>query len=150
MNKPIYSLDLTRSEKEIFLFLISSNYHSKNYLLTSKHIGDQLNVTRPRAHNILKGLEVKSIVKNIERKGFVLTNHGIAVLEEFIHRLKIFEMYLIRVLEIDVQTAQQDSIAAGMYLSHDTIDRMCDLLERPKTCIHSISIPHHIRIETSP
>ncbi len=101
----------------------------KSKVVRVKDLSKSLNVKMPSVVNAVKTLESKGLVKH-ENYGYIeLTQLGERIGEELKNKHEILAEFLIRVLQIDRETALKDACSIEHYLNPKTVDRVVNLLE---------------------
>ncbi len=101
----------------------------KSKVVRVKDLSRSLNVKMPSVVNAVKTLESKGLVKH-ENYGYIeLTQLGERIGEELKNKHEILAEFLIKVLQIDRETALKDACSIEHYLNPKTVDRVVRLLE---------------------
>ena len=98
-------------------------------------------VARPTAFQVLKKLESCGCLKRYKSKGYSLTDDGIHLARQIIRNHRIFETYLVRVLNVSLDEACRITKPLEASLDKTLIDKLCTLLGHPEKCPHGEPIP---------
>ena len=155
MTNVIIDLNMTRIEKEaMHEFLKLRQEKAPLLILGAEELSLSLTkyiheISRPRAYAILSKLEEKGLLLKIKRKGFIPTEEGFSVLDEFEHRLKILELFFYQIIGLPLESnnhmtsASKEASRLVLHVSFELIEILCERLANPKTCPHGLVIPHH-------
>lgn len=97
---------------------------AQNKVARVKEIADKLNVTGATVSNAIKTLEEQGLVKH-ERYGYItLTDHGQFLADCVQKRFHVLQQFLIKVLEVDPETADADACLMEHDISPITLNRL--------------------------
>jgi len=134
------SVKLTQREAE-YLKEIYSLAMEGVILVGPAELSKRFSVARPTALQVLKKLESCGYLKRYKSKGYSLTEDGKHLAKQIVRNHRIFETYLVKILNISLDEACR--ITKPLEISLDTmlIDKLCSILGHPERCPHGEPIP---------
>ena len=126
MVDPIRDLELTENEKKVLRQFMYLRYEEELMLMGAQEAADKTGLHRQSAHLVLKSLEDKELLRNLKRKGFMITEYGSKIINELIHRTKILEVFFHRELEMDLEKASGEANEISMFVSSELVDILCE------------------------
>ncbi len=110
-------------------------------LVGPAELSKRFSVARPTAYQVLKKLESYGYLRRYKSKGYLLTESGKHLAKQIIRNHRIFETYLVKVLNLNLDEACRITRPLDVALDANLIDKLCALLGHPKTCPHGLPIP---------
>lgn len=108
---------------------------------TVSDLAERLAVSRVSANEMVRKLESRGLVAYTPYAGVALTKAGTAVAMDIVRRHRVWERFLVDVLQMPWDQAHEE--ACG--LAHDTspalLQRMAEFLGEPNTCPHGHAVP---------
>jgi len=104
-------------------------------------LAERLGVTAVAANEMIRKLEKEGLVTYQPYKGVSLTLHGEAQALSVVRRHRLWERFLVDVLEMPWEEAHQEACALEHASSPDLIDRLAQFLGGPETCPHGHAVP---------
>jgi len=99
-----------------------------------KDIAKRLNVKMPTVTNMLKALSIRKLI-NYEKYEYVdLTNKGIRVGKEIDRRHNVLRNFLVNILKVDFDQADEEACKMEHAISASTLDRFVDFMEFSQSC----------------
>lgn len=133
-------------EKEDYLKTILS-HNGTHFYVSNKTISKFLNIKPPSVSEMLGRLEKEGYVETKPYKGVKLTKKGLTHTLDIIKRHRLIELFLIEVLNYTWEEVHAEAEVLEHRVSSLFVERLDQLLERPKTCPHGGVIPRNNRYE---
>jgi len=98
----------------------------------------------------LKAVSVNQMVKKLARSGLVayepykgveLTPEGQSVADRILRNHRLWEVFLVQHLKIELEEADQMACEMEHVTSSEVADRLAEFLDHPRTCFHGKPIP---------
>ncbi len=99
-----------------------------------KDIAKNLHVKMPTVTSMLKSLNKRGLVEYERYEYIQLTERGAQIGREIKRRHHILQKFLINILKLDDQTADQDACKMEHDLSLTTLNRLVDFMDFIQTC----------------
>ncbi|MBN1293496.1 MAG: metal-dependent transcriptional regulator [Candidatus Latescibacteria bacterium] len=97
-----------------------------------KDVAHKLGVTMPSVNGALKNLEGKGLIAHEKYDYIELTEDGFFQASKIASRHKLIFNFLKDVLEVDIETAQEDACKIEHVLSSHTIEKLTGYMDRFK------------------
>lgn len=132
---------MNRAEED-YLKIIYLNTIERNLeLVKLQDVSSYLNITIQTAHEMIKKLEKKKMLKYIPYKGVKLTNNGIEEAERMIRAHRVLEVFLTETLGFNWAEVHEDAELLEHAASSKVIDALYSFLGKPKKDPHGHPIP---------
>jgi len=110
-------------------------------LVGPAELSKRFSVARPTAFQVLKKLESCGCLKRYKSKGYSLTEDGKHLAKQIVRNHRIFETYLVRILNISLDEACRITKPLELFLDTRLVDKLCAILGHPDRCPHGEPIP---------
>ena len=129
-------VSITKKERDCLVTL--GKHRDSKFPFRLIDLSKAMEIKPPTALNLIKRLEKKNLV--IREKGMIkLTNSGDHRFMGVEETHRVFETLMVK-YGLDVDTACTLSENLDYLLKHEDIDRMFDIMGKPKKCPHGIDI----------
>lgn len=103
-------------------------------------IADAMKVSRPSVTTALRRMEHAQLITR-NKTAVELTQEGLARAQAVLRRHRIAELFLVRVLEFNVEDVHEDACRMEHAISDEVLERLEKLLGNPQYCPHGKEIP---------
>lgn len=103
-------------------------------------IADAMEVSRPSVTTALKRMETAELITR-NKTAVELTPEGLRRARAVLRRHRIAELFLVRVLEFNVEDVHEDACRLEHAISDEVLERLEKLLGHPSHCPHGKEIP---------
>ena len=104
-------------------------------------LAERLNVSAVAANEMIRKLEKDGLVTYQPYKGVSLTPEGETQALNVVRRHRLWERFLVDVLEMPLEEAHQEACSLEHASSPDLTDRLAQFLGTPDTCPHGHAVP---------
>ena len=100
-----------------------------NKVARVKEISEKMNVKKPSVNNALKELEKRELVRH-EKYGYIeLTDKGMAKAEKIIAKHNMLKTFLIEILNVSPENAENDACNMEHFISEETLDKISQFMD---------------------
>ena len=110
------------------------NLSKEKRVVRVKDIAKRLGVKMPTVTNMLKTLSARGVVNYEKYEYLELTDKGAAIGADIVRRHRILRSFLINILSIDHEIANQEACKIEHGISPATLDRFVDFMEFVQNC----------------
>ena len=103
-------------------------------------IAEAMEVSRPSVTAALRRMETAELITR-NKTAVELTADGLLRAQAVLRRHRIAELFLVRVLEFDVEDVHEDACKLEHAISDQVLERLEKLLGHPNHCPHGKEIP---------
>ena len=107
---------------------------NKNKVARAKDIADRLGIQRGSVSGALKMLEQKGFINYAPYSFITLTKEGKRIAREVAHRHAVLKDFLLNVLQIDNETAEETACRMEHVIDKKTVERLVCFIEYVNTC----------------
>jgi len=115
--------------------------HQKNENISLSDLGEELQVSKPTANDMVKKLQLDGIVKSEKYKPIKITKKGKLRAAEIIRKHRLSEMFLLQIMEFGWEEVHEIAEELEHIKTEKFFDRMDELLGFPTTDPHGSPIP---------
>ena len=115
--------------------------HQKNDAISLSELGEELNVSKPTANEMIKKLQQEGIVISKKYKPIKITEKGKQKAAEIIRKHRLSEMFLLQVMKFGWEEVHEIAEDLEHIKTDKFFDRMDELMGFPKTDPHGSPIP---------
>ena len=115
--------------------------HQKNDAISLSELGEELNVSKPTANEMIKKLQQEGIVISKKYKPIKITEKGKQNAAEIIRKHRLSEMFLLQVMKFGWEEVHEIAEDLEHIKTDKFFDRMDELMGFPKTDPHGSPIP---------
>lgn len=133
--------DMSTVSKENYLKAIFDNVNDRDKNASITKIADQLAVSSSAISDMAKKLSKEGLVKYEKYKGIMLTSNGEKAALKVIRRHRLWELFLMKVLELDLSKVHDEAEILEHYTSDFLIDKIDEFLGYPDFDPHGHPIP---------
>jgi len=111
-----------------------SDLDQKNKAIRVRDIAKRLGVKMPSVTSMLKTLKDRGLIHYEKYEYVELTDSGATVGLEMRRRHQVLYQFLVDILKVDPETADEEACRMEHALSEDTLDRFTDFMEFVQVC----------------
>lgn len=115
--------------------------HQKSEDISLSELGEELNVSKPTANEMIKKLQQEGIVISKKYKPIKITEKGKQSAAEIIRKHRLSEMFLLQVMKFGWEEVHEIAEDLEHIKTDKFFDRMDELMGFPKTDPHGSPIP---------
>ena len=115
--------------------------HQKSEDISLSELGEELNVSKPTANEMIKKLQQEGIVISKKYKPIKITEKGKQNAAEIIRKHRLSEMFLLQVMKFGWEEVHEIAEDLEHIKTDKFFDRMDELMGFPKTDPHGSPIP---------
>lgn len=115
--------------------------HQKSEDISLSELGEELNVSKPTANEMIKKLQQEGIVISKKYKPIKITEKGKRSAAEIIRKHRLSEMFLLQVMKFGWEEVHEIAEDLEHIKTDKFFDRMDELMGFPKTDPHGSPIP---------
>ena len=115
--------------------------HQKSEDISLSELGEELNVSKPTAYEMIKKLQQEGIVISKKYKPIKITEKGKQSAAEIIRKHRLSEMFLLQVMKFGWEEVHEIAEDLEHIKTDKFFDRMDELMGFPKTDPHGSPIP---------
>lgn len=115
--------------------------HQKGEEISLSDLGEELQVSKPTANDMIKKLQLDGIVKSEKYKPIKITEKGKLRAAEIIRKHRLSEMFLLQIMEFGWEEVHEIADELEHIKKEKFFDRMDELLGFPTTDPHGSPIP---------
>ncbi|NMB81268.1 MAG: metal-dependent transcriptional regulator [Ignavibacteria bacterium] len=127
--------------KENYLKAIFSHSYEMDQNASTTKIANHLAISSSAISDMAKKLSKEGLVKYEKYKGIILTTHGEKAALKVIRRHRLWELFLMKVLELDLSEVHDQAEILEHYTSDFLIDKIDEFLDYPDFDPHGHPIP---------
>ena len=127
---------LTSSEDQYLVTIRQISERSNSSVIPIPQIAEALDVLPVSVNHMVKKLAESGLVKYIPYKGVELTEQGRAISNSILRHRRMWEVFLVKALKMDLTEADVLACQLEHITSEDVANRLSSFLEDPTVCFH--------------
>lgn len=127
--------------KEDYLKAIYSLYSGAGGAVSTSAIAEALGVSKAATSEMGQKLSQIGLVEYEKYKGMLLTNEGRKIALQILRRHRLWELFLVKVLDLDWDKVHSEAETLEHAASDFLVDKIDDYLKHPKFDPHGAPIP---------
>ncbi|MCC6146774.1 MAG: FeoA domain-containing protein, partial [Anaerolineaceae bacterium] len=132
---------LSESEQMYLVTIRKACEHCADTPIPIPEIAKELGVQPVSASQMINRLAERGVVNYIPYKGAELTPEGKAISDKILRNRRLWEVFLVKVLEMELEEADRLACQIEHFTSPDITSRLANFLDHPTVCFHGDPIP---------